>query len=152
MLVRYFIELPAALDELSDALVEGPGAWVPGLVREATSRGERLLTEVGFGDRIRIAKEVEIQIGQPRRLGATLYVPLSWKATGPSGLFPVLDGDLELTSFGERRTQVAISGRYTPPLDGLGHMADRAILHRVAESTVKDFVDHLGARLLLLRS
>lgn len=47
-----------------------------------------------------------------------------------SGLFPVLEGDLELAPLGEHLTQLAISARYTPPLDGFGLLADRAILHR----------------------
>ena len=83
----------------------------------------------------------------PRRLGAALYIPIRWQATGPSGLFPVLDGELELAPLGEHRTQLAISASYTPPLDGFGAMADRALLHRVAESTVKGFLDQVGQRL-----
>jgi len=148
MLVRYFIELRTEIGQLSGILLGGPEAWVPGLVRDATIHGERLLTEIGFGGRLRISKEVELEVGEPTHFGMTLYIPISWKATGPSGLFPLLEGDLELTTLGEGRTQLAISARYTPPLDGLGQAADRAVLHRVAESTVKDFLDRLGERLL----
>ena len=45
-------------------------------------------------------------------------------------------------------TQVAISARYTPPLGALGRAIDRAVLHRVAEATLKDFMDRLRAALL----
>ncbi len=147
MLIRYFIELPGSDGPLAEALIRSPEAWIPRLIGQASDRGERLLAEVGFGKRLRVSKRVEISIGTPRRLGAALYVPISSRATGPSGVFPVLEGDLELAPLGLRRTQLAISASYEPPLDGLGGMADRALLHRVAESTVKDFLDQVGQRL-----
>ena len=134
-------------DSVADTLMGSPEAWIPGLVRGASDRGERLLAEVGFGERLRVSKQVEISLGEPRRLGETLCVPISWRATGPSGLFPVLEGDLEVARLGEQRTQLAVSARYTPPLDGIGLIADRAVLHRVAESTVKDLLDQIGERL-----
>ena len=45
---------------------------------------------------------------------------------------------------GEDRTQLAISARYRPPLGVLGRTVDRVLLHRVAEATVKDFLDRVG--------
>ena len=45
---------------------------------------------------------------------------------------------------GEDRTQLAISARYRPPLGVLGRTVDRVLLHRVAEATVKDFIDRVG--------
>ena len=148
MLIRYFLELPAGRDQMEDALASSPETWIPGLVRGASERGDHLLAEVGFGQRVRVNKQVEIGLAEPRRLGGTVYVPISWHATGPAGMFPVLEGDLELASLGQHRTQLAISASYAPPLDGVGRVADRALLHRVAESTVKDFLDRVAERLL----
>jgi hypothetical protein len=145
--IRYFIEFPRPEGPMAEALVGSPETWFPGLVREASDRGERLLAEMGFGERLRVSKRVEISVGEPRRRVAALYLPISWRATGPSGLFPVFEGELELAPLGERRTQLAISASYSPPLDGLGLIADWALLHRVAESTVKDFLDRVGQRL-----
>jgi hypothetical protein len=45
------------------------------------------------------------------------------------------------------RTQLAISARYAPPLGPLGRAIDRVILFRVAEATLKDFLDRVGAAL-----
>jgi hypothetical protein len=45
---------------------------------------------------------------------------------------------------GEQRTRLAISARYRPPLGAVGRAADRVLLHRVAEATVKDFLDRVG--------
>jgi hypothetical protein len=67
-------------------------------------------------------------------------LPVSWKATGPGGLFPSLEADIELAPMGETCTQLAVSARYSIPLGAVGRLADRALLHRVAEATIRDFV------------
>ena len=41
------------------------------------------------------------------------------------------------------RCQLAISARYDPPLGAVGRAIDRALLARVAEATVKDFLDRV---------
>jgi hypothetical protein len=48
---------------------------------------------------------------------------------------------------GEDRTQLAISARYRPPRGVVGRAVDRALLHRVAEATLKDFLDRVGQAL-----
>jgi hypothetical protein len=74
--------------------------------------------------------------------GKTL-LPLSWKATGPERLFPS-HADLEIAALGRSRTQLSISARYRPPLGVVGKALDRVLLHRVAEATIKDFMDRVG--------
>jgi hypothetical protein len=59
-------------------------------------------------------------------------------------VLPRLDANLELGSLGEDRTQLAIGARYRPPLGVVGRAVDRVLLHRVAEATLKDFLDRLG--------
>ena len=59
---------------------------------------------------------------------------------------------IEVGSLGEERTQLAISARYRPPLGVVGRAVDRVLLHRVAEATLKDFLDRLGAAISLSRS
>jgi uncharacterized membrane protein len=60
------------------------------------------------------------------------------------GLLPRLDATIEVGSLGGDRTQLAISARYRPPLGLVGRAVDRVLLHRVAEATLKDFLDRLG--------
>lgn len=45
------------------------------------------------------------------------------------------------------RSQLAINVRYQPPLGRLGALADRALLNRVAEASIKDFMDRVAERL-----
>jgi hypothetical protein len=142
MFLRYFVVLPLPAAQVTDALLRSPHDWVPGLAMDADRRGERLLAEVGFGrEELRLGKLVSIDVGQPVQLGPKMVLPISWRATGPQGLFPVLDGDVEVAPLGAGSTQIALSAQYQPPLGHVGKAVDRAGLHRIAEATVKDFLD-----------
>jgi hypothetical protein len=148
MFVRYFVELDLPSPEVERSLLWAPDQWVPGLAQEAEAAGERLLAEVGFGPGgRRVEKQVEIELGVPIHFPSKTILPLSWRATGPGRLFPELEADLEVAAIGPDRTQLSISGRYRPPLGLLGRAMDRALLHRVAEATVKDFLDRAAGAL-----
>jgi hypothetical protein len=146
--IRYYVELVHPMPHLERALLEAPSSWLPDLAERADERGQRLLTEVGFPmEAHRIVKRVSIAIGDPVRSSARTWIPISWQATGARGLFPVLDGDLEIARLGADRTQLAFSARYRPPLGLIGRLVDRVLLSRVAEATIKDFVDRIAERL-----
>jgi hypothetical protein len=57
----------------------------------------------------------------------------------------VLEGELMLASLGARLTQLSLNGRYQPPLGLVGRTIDKALLSRVAEATIKDFIDRLAS-------
>ena len=65
-------------------------------------------------------------------------------ATATPGLIPEMEGDLEVAPLGPASSQLSISARYTPPLGAIGQAIDRALLHRVAEATLKDFLDRVA--------
>jgi hypothetical protein len=144
MFARYFVELPLDAESVEGALLRDPLTWVPGLAGEANSHGDLLLAAVGFGDEVRVARTVEIEFGEPVRIPSKTVLPLRWTATGVSGLFPSLDADLEIAPLGSHTTQLAMSARYVPPLGVLGRAIDRTLLYRVAEATLKDFLDRVA--------
>ncbi len=149
MFIRYYLDLPTPFEEVEAALLAHPESWMPGLAEGAEDRGERLLAEVGFTvDREhRVEKKVEIGLGDPYRIPSKTTLPMSWKATGIEQLFPPLEADIEVAALGARRTQLSISVRYRPPMGAVGRALDRTLLHRVAEATVKDFLDQVGTTL-----
>lgn len=119
---------------------------IPGLAIVADDRGQHLMAAVGFAvDGHRVSKHVEVKIGEPVMGTERTWIPITWRATGPTGLFPVLDAELELASLGARLTQLSISARYQPPLGLVGRTMDKALLSRVAEATIKDFIDRLAS-------
>jgi hypothetical protein len=144
MFARYFIELPIEADRVERALLRSPRDWIPGFAGQANHKGDVLLSEVGFGEDVRVARQVAITFGQPVRTGSKLILPLRWVATGATGLFPALEADLEVAPLAADSTQLAMSARYVPPLGPIGKAIDRAVLFRVAEATLKDFLDRVG--------
>lgn len=147
MFARYFVELPVPADRLERALLASPEAWLPGLALEAHARGERLLAEVGFGERVHVSRRVIVEVGQPLRRHTTTLLPIRWRPASATGLIPELDGDLEVAALTPAASQLSISARYTPPLGTVGAAIDRALLHRVAEATLKDFLDRTAEAL-----
>jgi hypothetical protein len=149
MFVRYFVELPLPAAQVERALVNSPTGWLSTMASEAQARGDGLLGEVGVGPLgTRLGRRVAIQLGEPMRFPSMTSLTLTWEPIGLEGLLPRLDADLELGSLGEDRTQLALSARYRPPLGVVGRAVDRVLLHRVAEATVKDFLDRLGQAIL----
>jgi len=59
----------------------------------------------------------------------------------------VLDADIRLIRAGERACVLTMSGVYRPPLGALGQALDRALLHRVATATIRDFMAQVAARI-----
>jgi hypothetical protein len=152
MFIRYYLELPLPFAEVERALLADPGSWLPGLASEAEERGERLFVEVGFetiGDR-RVDREVQIVVGAPVSVPSrSTTLPIVWKPRDGGRALPRLDADIEIAALGVERTHVAMSARYRPPFGVIGRALDRALMHRVAEATVKDFLDRVGERLAL---
>ena len=145
MFVRYFVEVPVSVDRVERALHTSSAGWLSAMAGVAQERGDGLLTEVGVGPlATRFRRRVTIQLGAPVRFPSMTSVPLTWEPVGLEGLLPRLDANLELGSLGEDRTQLAISARYRPPLGVVGRAVDRVLLHRVAEATLKDFLDQVG--------
>ena len=153
MFARYFVELPIPAEDVERALSRDPRVWLPGLAEGAHHRGDRLLAEVGFGEAVRIKRAVDVELGHGVRSGSKTVFPLRWAASGPGGgLFPSLDADLEVAPLRPGRTQLAMSARYVPPVGAVGRVIDRAAFSRVAEATVKDFLDRVGEAILSTRA
>ncbi len=144
VLVADFVHLDLEADDVGRRLVDEGGAWLGELaVRLAPVEDEPLRV----GPRGGLAKAVRVTTGEPRFHGDTVVVPLRWEATGPTGLFPRLDADLELSTLGPSRCRLGLTGRYVVPFGTLGKAADRLMLHRVAEGTFRRFLTELASRL-----
>jgi len=151
MFLRYYVELPLPLGSVEEALLGSP-EWLSELAGEAQRRGDSLLAEVGVGPLgARLGRRVTVELGAPVRFPSMTSLPLTWEPLGMGGLLPRLEADLEVGPLGEDRTQLAISARYRPPLGVVGRAVDRVLLHRVAEATVKDFLDRVGQAITLSR-
>jgi len=92
-----------------------------------------------------LSKLVEVQYRDLVTRDSTAVLTLRWEASGPGGgLFPALDADVTLTPDGEDASLLRLDGAYRPPLGGLGAGLDRAVLHRLAMSTITDFIGRIA--------
>lgn len=145
--LRYYITISRSSDEVESAFVAGAENWLPALVQQANGDGVKMLSELGFElGKGRIEKRIQVTVGRPRHTSGATLVPIRWRAASTSWLFPALDGQLEIAAIGATNTQLGLSASYEPPLGLVGKIADRALLHRVAEVTVKDFLESVGRR------
>lgn len=147
VVVEDFVDVAVGYDRVRADLV-GDGRWLAPLARRAEAEGETLRLRLGpawAGGRIR--REVEVRLGPVRPRGDACVIALSWSAVGATALFPVLEGDLELASIGPGETRLTLSASYVPPLGGVGQVLDRALLHRLAQSTIRSFLGQLAEAL-----
>lgn len=130
-------EVENALDRVRASLEE----WADVVYRE----GEQLRARVGPTQAL--ARTVTLEIGVAEIHSYGLSYPIHWEASDASLLFPELSADLILSNLGRGETKLTLRGTYQPPLGALGRIADRAGLRRVAEATVRSWMDRLAAAL-----
>jgi hypothetical protein len=87
---------------------------------------------------------VSIALGGWRARGDSIVVSVRWGALEAGRLFPVFDGDLELAPLGPGLCRLVLMGSYVQPFGTFGRAIDRALLHRVAESTARAFLVKLA--------
>lgn len=142
MFVQYYTHVPVALsvvesriDEVRSHLEDWAGV--------AYRDGEDLFATVGPGS-AGYAKRVRLEIGIAEIRRSGVHYPVTWTAAGAKGLFPKLTADLVLSHVGQEKTKLVLQGTYEPPLGAIGRAVDRALLRKIAESTVQDWVDRVA--------
>ncbi len=97
-----------------------------------------------------VSHDVVIEVGEfePRQLTSAV-VPLRWHAETGRLLFPTMEAELEVSAlvFDPPLTQVALCGRYEPPMGVIGAGADRLALNKLAEATVHRFLHEVADQL-----
>jgi hypothetical protein len=132
MYVQHSIHIERAVDDCARLLAEAPRTWFPRLGSNGDSK-------VGFRFAgVTVRKRVRLELGAPLKQGDWTEVPFTWRATFPERLFPVMVGKVELLPVDRNTTRLAVSGMYEPPLGKLGAMIDDAVMHGIAEATVKE--------------
>ena len=120
----------------------GDGQWLAPLATAATKDGETLRMRIGPSWAAGlVSREVRVTISPPRERDGALVRSLAWVPSEWQALFPLLDGDIELASIGSDWSRLSISAAYTPPFGGFGVRVDRAMLHHVAASTGRSFLN-----------
>jgi hypothetical protein len=147
MYTRHDVLIDQPVESVRRELLEPPDRWLPPSVASPLGDG-RHLVRVGFhAGGMRVAKQVELTLGAPEQPGQWLVIPVTWRATGPEGLFPVLDGRLTVQPLGPHSSTIWMGATYQPPLAAVGREVNALIMHNVAAATVREFVEGVAARL-----
>lgn len=141
MFVQHSVHINRPAADCARALETGPRTWFPHLT--GAGRSDVGLRVAG----ISVRKRVTVELGEPERKGGWTNVPITWKATFPEQLFPVLTGRLELTPVETNVTRLTLSGMYEPPLGKLGGLIDEALMHSVADATVREVAESVARQL-----
>jgi hypothetical protein len=119
------------------------GTWLTEMSEDAY--GEEVTGLLRVGPLHAAAKLVRVTVLEPVYRDGTMNVGLRWEATGATGgLFPVLDATISISPApepavdeGKESSRLMLAGVYRPPLGRLGAGLDTAVLHRVADATIR---------------
>ncbi|HET7421858.1 MAG TPA: hypothetical protein VFL27_15870 [Candidatus Dormibacteraeota bacterium] len=134
MHVQHSVHIGRPVQEVSSTLLASPSRFVPRSVG---------LHVAG----IPLRKRVQLLIGEPERTSTWAAIPIWWQPTFGRKLLPVMNGKMELFPVTQDETRLTVSGMYEPPLGKLGEQLDRALMHNVAEGTVKELAETIAKRL-----
>ena len=147
MYMRHDAPIDQPVHSVRRELLGPPERWLPASVSGPLGE-RRYLARVGFhAAAARVSKQVELTLGEPQQPGQWLVIPVSWRATGPGQLFPILDGKLTVQPLGPHSSTIWMGATYQPPLGALGRQIDDVAMHNVASATIQDFVEGVAARL-----
>ena len=141
MHVIHSVHINRPLSECESGLAESAQTWFPRLnAKSSSSVGPKVAG-------VPLRKRVTVHVGDPMKAGDWTNLPVTWKATGPQPLFPVMTGRVELIPVDKKVTRLTVSGMYEPPLGRVGKQLDDALMHRVAEATVRELAESIAGRL-----
>lgn len=136
MMVEDFVTVPLQLGDVQDRIAGSDGIAL--IADAAYRRGE----ELAIGPTPAVAAKVAFTIGVPVVGSNAVIFPIAWEATGARSLFPHMDAELVLSPMVDS-THIEFRGVYTPPFGGLGALLDRVALYRLAQATVRAFLERL---------
>ncbi len=139
--------VPGEPDVVAEAFRGSPGQWLPQPAEDAGL--ERWLLRLDVG---RFSRPVLASIGPPWQLGEMTWRVLSWEPLGEDGeplpldrVLPVFHGEIGLREVDS--PTLVMQGAYDPPLGRMGRQLDTALLHRLADRTVRELVVAVAKRL-----
>ena len=148
MFLKSYTELPLGFDEVRATMLRRPNHLLEGLAAVVERNGERLLVEVGLGVHgHQVSRSAWLDAGEPVTTDRVASLPFWLRVENNQQLFPSLEGSIEAAWLGHDRTHLALTAQYDPPFGPFGDVADRALLHRVAEAVARRFLETVAERL-----
>lgn len=96
------------------------------------------------GHRVRVVPGDLVVVERPIHVAA---LPFTIEASPESAWFPVFEGEIEVTATSDCGIHLALEGEYHPPGGLVGAIADRVLLHRLAEDAIDHFFESVRVTL-----
>lgn len=139
--IRHSVHIDHPVAACTEALMSGPQKWFPRL--DETNVGTVSAHVAG----VPVRKRVTVTLGTPVKTSTWTVIPLDWKATFPTDLFPSMTGKIELAPVDKTVSRLTVSGMYEPPLGKVGQQLDGTLMQGVADSTVKELAESIAKRI-----
>ena len=144
MFIRIEKDIERPFEEL-EPIFSSPGhLWVPELEYDPDGGSIRVFSGLGTGT---ISKRVYMYCSEAIVREGRAVISLRVTATGPNGLFPELDADLELKATGPASSLLVLSGTNRLPLGAVGEALDRHFLHGFRNRALRNFMNEVAERL-----
>lgn len=124
------------------ALLDPSADWLPGQLPARAGLSTRLALDLGG---VTLTRRVVVQTGAGAFRHRRCELPVWWEDEEHPRRYPVLSGVLELRRLAPRRARLILHATYDPPAGVIGEVADRALLHLVAEASLSGFMDRVAA-------
>jgi hypothetical protein len=138
MVVQHSVHIDRPVEAVSSDFSTDPRRWFPRL--EDLSHGALNPPLAG----IQLLRKLDVEVGEPVSPGGWTEVPVTWQASYIKHLYPVMTGKVELAAASARVTRLTVCADYEPALGRLGEQIDGALLHGVAQKTVKDLAESIA--------
>ena len=144
--VRYYVILNRPPVEVEADLLATGRAWLPSIADDARAYGARLISALGIAN-APLPSRTEVKLGRVRRAKGVTRIPIEITAVEGTRLYLALVGQLEIGTIGPSITQLGITTAYQPQGRLVRRVGDRALLHRIAEASVRELMEQMGLRL-----
>ena len=113
---------------------------------EAESARDRLKLSAGVPGSGTLSVPIALQVTYPApHLG---HFGIRITPSARHALYPDFSGALDMVGTGLAEARLRLSGTYHAPFSILGQLADRTLLHGIAEGSLAGFLDRLAASVL----
>jgi len=149
MFLKSHTELSASFPAVGVELLRCPASTLVQVAVDIQRGGHQLLVEAGLGA---VAEELsrypQIEIGEHVLTDRVASLPFRlWGDEGGRVLWS-MECSLDAAWLGPNRTYLALAAQYELPFVQFGDAVDRALLHRVAETAARRFVETAAQRLI----
>jgi hypothetical protein len=135
-----FLPVVGPLERLSEVLAGDPRMWLPPPSEPRGSEGWMVHLRAGP-----VSYPVLCCVGSNWRDGDSLWRALTWSPHGGDALGRITDRALpdfvgELGLLPQTDPTLVLTGQYNPPGGAVGAIGDRAVMHRIADTTARRFL------------